>query len=299
MTIPTPAELEKSYPPKGPLRLFRFVHATSFPCVRCGMAKKAKLVGICNGDWNRRICNGCYGTLLSIYDLKTAGRLEEDAADELAELLLSFVGKGQTLQLVHRYKLAQSRASVLHERSVRFLATAEHVAATLGSNVSLDWSPAVIGLCKTVELEAVERLLAPLRTKAQSGQFDQDLQNRDLAKVARYCSNPSSKPPELGSLAHFLKIVANEPVLRTTSPLVRAFLRQMTDWTFAGWLIEDDGLHRQLAALAKTFRNRAAHTEELSEKDYAACRSAVIGAAGVLWRLVQATTSRPKLGRIA
>ena len=245
------------------------------------------------------MCNGCYGELLSIYDLKTSGKVPDEAADELADLLLSFVGKDEALKLAHRYRLVQRQATVLHERVVRFLATADHVAGTLGGSTSLDWSPAVIGLCKAVELEAVARLLEPLRTNAASGQFAQDIQNRDLAKVARYCSSPSARPPELGSLAHFLKVVATEPELRSTSRIVQAFFHQMRDWPYAAWLFDEAGFNRQLSALAKSFRNRAAHTDELGQKDYDDCRTAVLGDTGVLWRLVQSTTARLSNGKLA
>ena len=58
----------KIYPKKGPLSLFRFEKIILFKCIRCKDDKKAKLISIFNNDWEIKICNGCYGRLLSLYD---------------------------------------------------------------------------------------------------------------------------------------------------------------------------------------------------------------------------------------
>jgi len=63
---PIPSQIEKEYPLRCPLCQYRFKEATAFHCFRCGVSKKAKLITIYAHDWNRRLCNGCYGRLLSI-----------------------------------------------------------------------------------------------------------------------------------------------------------------------------------------------------------------------------------------
>lgn len=62
-----PSELEvlKEYPSRGSLQQFRLTKATKFTCNRCNKEKTAKLVTTKNGDWEKLMCNGCYGFLLS------------------------------------------------------------------------------------------------------------------------------------------------------------------------------------------------------------------------------------------
>lgn len=54
-----------TYPAQGEMQLFRLAAATEFACSRCQETKTAKLVAVVSGDWNRLLCNGCYGKLLS------------------------------------------------------------------------------------------------------------------------------------------------------------------------------------------------------------------------------------------
>ena len=58
-------ELAAKYPAQGDMQLFRLAAATEFNCSRCQSTKSAKLVAVVAGDWNRLLCNGCYGKLLS------------------------------------------------------------------------------------------------------------------------------------------------------------------------------------------------------------------------------------------
>ena len=47
----------------------------------------------------------------------------------------------------------------------------------------------------------------------------------------------------------------------------------------------------RLCCLTTTFRNRAAHIDELGKEDYLGCRDLVIGDRGIVWRLLVATES--------
>ena len=67
---PVPSTLTKTYPKRGPLQQFRFAEGTAFKCFRCGDTKKSKLITVYSGDWSRKLCNGCYGRLLSLYEIK-------------------------------------------------------------------------------------------------------------------------------------------------------------------------------------------------------------------------------------
>ena len=55
----------KTYARQGEMQLVRLAVASEFHCSRCDTTKKAKLVAVVSGDWNRLLCNGCYGELLS------------------------------------------------------------------------------------------------------------------------------------------------------------------------------------------------------------------------------------------
>ena len=82
-------EVIKAYPQRGPLQQYRLAASTSFLCSRCGADKTSKLVSTVKADWDRLLCNGCYGRLLSIWDIK-AGSLEEEPRDAaLLEILAS------------------------------------------------------------------------------------------------------------------------------------------------------------------------------------------------------------------
>ena len=58
-------QVVKTYPAQGEIQLFRLASATDFKCSRCQITKAAKLVAVVSGEWNRLLCNGCYGELLS------------------------------------------------------------------------------------------------------------------------------------------------------------------------------------------------------------------------------------------
>lgn len=96
---PIPSQLQKEYPARGPLQQFRFKEATAFYCFRCGTSKKAKLVTIYGQDWNRRLCNGCYGRLLSIHEIKAGTGEDDEKAEALANLLLSSLNTDQKREL--------------------------------------------------------------------------------------------------------------------------------------------------------------------------------------------------------
>lgn len=64
--MPTPlGTIEKEYPAQGNFRLYRLEESTSFTCSRCSQTKQSKLVAICDNDWNKCVCNSCYGFLFS------------------------------------------------------------------------------------------------------------------------------------------------------------------------------------------------------------------------------------------
>src|SRR6266545_5411185 len=88
---PVPSSVTKTYPQRGPLQQFRFAEGMAFRCFRCGDTKKSKLITVYGADWSRRLCNGCYGRLLSLFEIKAGLASEDQRAEALAEALLAVV----------------------------------------------------------------------------------------------------------------------------------------------------------------------------------------------------------------
>jgi hypothetical protein len=285
-----PSRVTKQYPPRGPLQLFKFADSTAFNCFRCGKSKKSKSMGVYNGDWSKRLCNGCYGYLLSLYEIKAGTAPDDERSERLADALLSMVSLEDERQAERLFRAAEQKAERLSAEAVRFIATAEHVAGQLQADPQLEWSPAVIGLCKAFEVEVVSRILRPLAVQVSHEDLSSDKNDKDIGRVATFCADPTRKPPpELGALSHFLQTVIHSTHRRDTSVLLRSFLKLAADWTDSHWLLEPDGLHAALADLTSKFRNRAAHIDELGRQDYLGCRELVIGRRGALWKLALAT----------
>jgi hypothetical protein len=243
-------------------------------------------------DWDRLLCNGCYGRLLSVYEIKAGTKSDDEKAAALAEILLSLYDDERQREAERLFKLSEHRAQFLSQSSLRFVATSEHLSKTLETADDLDWSPATIGLCKAVENEVTERIVVPLASSLRGQPLEVDVKDRDLGRVAKYCVGPDAKPPELGSFAHFLQTAIHSETRRATSPLVSGLYALVSNWPDSGWLTSETGLHDSLVKLTRDFRNRAAHLDTLTQQDYQDCRAFVLGTEGILWKLLAATRSR-------
>lgn len=286
---PVPSTIIKKFPQRGPLQQFRFAESTAFTCFRCNDTKKSKLITVYYSDWSKKLCNGCYGRLLSLFDIKAGTSPDDQRADELAAVLLSMVEIASQRQAEIILKTSEKRAEKLCPEAVRFIATAEHVAAQLEEAPQLEWSPAVIGLCKAVEVEVVSRIIRPLVSRTMNEDISADKNDKDIGRVAAFCADPSRKPPELGVIAHFIQTAIHSQTRREVSPVLKTFFKLVAEWTGSQWLLDPNGFHQTLTSVATGFRNRAAHIEELGKADYDNCRDLVIGPNGSLWRLVLAT----------
>ena len=80
---PVPSTITKTYPQRGPLQQVRRTVATTFDCIRCGASKKSKLVVVYGGDKSKLLCNGCYGELLSLHDIKAGTAAEDKRVEQL------------------------------------------------------------------------------------------------------------------------------------------------------------------------------------------------------------------------
>jgi hypothetical protein len=273
---------------------FRLADLTAFHCFRCGQSKKSKLLVIYDDDRDRLLCNGCYGRLLSIYQIKSGTNSDDEKAAELARVLLTLYSKDQILEAERRYRLAERRAEILSPDAMRFIATAEFVSQALQSASDLDWSSAIIGLCKAVEIEVVERIIRPLAAHLKDVSLEADKTDKDIGRVARFLSQPNLLPPELGTFSYFLQTSLNSETRRRTSPSINGLYRLFSSWPNSSWLADIRGFYHSLTSLTGKFRNRAAHMEALSARDYQECRELVLGHEGLLWKLMFATQPHRK-----
>lgn len=182
-------------------------------------------------------------------------------------------------------RASEERASRLSPQALRFLATAQHLSETLRVGPDLEWSPAVIGLCKAVEVEIVRTFLKPLAQRSVDSDLSADTADKDMRRVAVYCNGSRPDPPEIGAFAHFLQTAIHSQKRRQDSVLLQLFLAFAADYVGAQWILNPDGLHRSLTILTRKFRNRAAHVDELGPVDYRDCQELVIGPKGLLWKL--------------
>jgi len=285
----------KTYPVRGPLSQYRLEKAIAFHCFRCGSTKTAKLITLYNGDVSKTLCNGCYGRLLSIYDIKANSDSEAEKAELLGDLLLKTASADELKEAERLLNLRDEKSKYLSPLAIKFLATSEFLASALANEESLEWSPVVIGLCKAAEFEIVEKVVAPLSKACKNIDIEVDIADKDIGRVASYCANPSAKkPPELGSFAHFLQTTIFSESRKQTSPTIKAFYKLCENWVGATWILNRNGLHPLLMRITGEFRNPAAHTTELSQTDYKKCFDLINGPQGLLWQLIRSTESAKK-----
>jgi hypothetical protein len=280
--------ITKEYPKRGPLNQYRFEKSISFNCFRCGQSKTSKLITIYNNDWNRRLCNGCYGGLLSIYDIKAGQTIIDEKVEKLLQVLIKLADESRIKEQLTKINLYSNKAKFLTPTAMRFFATSECVADTLAKEANLDWSPAVIGLCKAFELELIERLINPLREFCKELTFtEQDIRDKDFGKIANYCSGKPVKSPELGVVNHFIITAVNSSErLETSNFLKLGFKSYLSKLPNHNWIIDKNGLSKGIQSLTSNYRNKAAHTDELDAKDYENCKELVFGINGIIWELI-------------
>ncbi|APX99729.1 hypothetical protein [Lacinutrix venerupis] len=284
----SPGNIIKEYPQRGPIKQFRFDKVVAFECFRCGKQKKSKLITIYDDNWNKRMCNGCYGFLLSIYEIKAGTKSENDKVTELANILFKLVSKNEIRIASENLKIKDNRNKHLEEQSIRFLASAEHLSEKVGIEYSLDWSPLVIGLCKALENELVAKLIVPLKEYCLNLDLENDKLDKDIGRIAKYIVSDNSKPPEIGTFSHFLQTALNSKSRRETSNLIKSFYEFLSEYSFSNWILDKDGLLKSLQIVSKEYRNKAAHIEELSKSEFNNCKELLTGESGVIWKLNKA-----------
>ena len=284
-------QIIKEYPSRGPLKQYRFDKSISFACFRCGQTKTSKLITIYNEDWSQRLCNGCYGRLLSIYDIQQGQQEVDEKVEQLSKLLMLLADEDKIKEQLRRILLQENKSKFLAPASLRFLATSECVAETLNTQSNLDWSPAIIGLCKAFELEIIEKFINPLREISKNLELTEtDLKDKDFGRIASYCNGKPIKAPELGAVSHFINTALNSKDRIEKSIFLKdGFKRFLIQRARSSWLIDKDGLIKSIESLTKSYRNKAAHTDELEKSDYFNCKQLVFGEKGIIWELTLST----------
>lgn len=216
-------EVTKTYPQRGPLQQYRLDSSTSFVCFRCGAPKTSKLVTVLRKDWGHLLCNGCYGRLLSLHEIRRDADDIEGVADDVADELLALLSNEEVRRAEELLRAREARSATLDPKALRLLATAEYVAAHLANATGMDWSAAVIGMCKALEIEVVGRVVDPLAAACRSLDLAEDVDDKDFGRVARYCAGRAAKPPELGVIRHFLTTAVNSRERQASSRLLAAF----------------------------------------------------------------------------
>lgn len=286
-----PGQITKTYPTRGPLQQYRLAASTTLDCSRCGQRKISKLVTIVDGQSDKLLCNGCYGRLLSLWDVK-AGDLPDGQRDEAILALLSANVTAEQIEQAQVRLAAAETHRQLSPQAQQMLATAEAVTSVLRSVSGLDWSAAVIGLCKAVEIEVVRRFAEPLRDATAGLDLKEDLADKDLGRLARYCAG-RAPAPELGSLAYSLTVAARSRRRARTSTLLGALQATVAKWTGGGWILAPDGLASAATDLSMNYRNPAAHASVLDEGDFERCKALVQGEGGLLDLLTKSTAPNP------
>lgn len=280
-----PGNIVKEYSQRGPIRQYRFDRAIAFSCFRCGQQKKSKLITIYESNWNKRLCNGCYGRLLSIYEVKAGTLSEDEKIRELEDILQSLISADELRISMEKLLIYENRMEYLDEKTLRFLASSEYISSQLEEDYLLDWSPVIIGLCKAFENELVTKIIRPFKEYCASVDLSNDLKDKDLNRVARYITMSNAKDLEIGTFGYFLQTALNSKSRRQTSNLIISFYDYMSQYPYSNWILDKDGLLYSINLITTNFRNKAAHIEELCKKDFISLRNLLIQKSGVLWSL--------------
>jgi len=276
----------KTYPVNGPLALFRYETTNTFTCVRCNSSKTAKLVATVIGS-DGPICNGCYGYLLSVWKIKNSDMSDEEKDAALYEELVKIVPSNEVSRLKAVFQKEDPLFAGLSQDAQQALATSRAVSETLRTITGLDWSAAIIGLCKAVEIEIARCIMMPLKRAVTGTDLSRELQDKHMNRIARFCTQ-NANPPELGVVLHFFRTAIQ---FKPKSLLIDKFVALIAKSKEREWLTNETGFRKLADDLKSNFRNPAAHTELLSETDYLKCLDLVQGQNGILNRLVAAKFS--------
>jgi len=282
-------KITKTYPKKGPLSQFRFEKVVSFVCFRCRSSKTSKLISLYSEDWSKKLCNGCYGRLISLYEIRSKLETNENlsALEKHIHQMWS-----QYQKELSNIELEISKKYSYESATNKFLATAEYLKRNLPDDEFLEWSPAIICLCKAVENELIHKFINPLKTIAKnedltSSNFDKRTQN-----IEKYIFGAKDTPPEVGGVAFFTELLAKSQNFRASSPTLQILKIFSAKRPFASWFYSENGASKPLSELVKEFRNKAAHISDLTRQDFLECEKLTLMSNGILEKIVTSAAER-------
>lgn len=286
------SNIVKKYPPVGNLQLVRYETNAPFECWRCRRTKISKLQAIVNLEVPRIICNGCYGLLLSLHEIKAKDIEPWLKANEIHDLTLKNVSAKEAAKSAEKFEARYKKYwKYLSTDSKRFLGTANYLMELLGEHDDLDFSPLIIELVKAYEFECMHGLLNPLRDKVQLEVISSDIirsecNDKDYGKVARSVYDPNIKLPELGTLAHTIATLINSKKRITESTFLQLLNNHINSTRASSYFLYPERFVNQVRILTQEYRNPSAHLGYLSKEKYDACFDFMLGADGVLWELL-------------
>jgi hypothetical protein len=227
-------------------------------------------------------------------EIKNAAEPIPEKAFRLAQLVLDAIPPPSELGAKASMVPGPMETTVtdLTTTAQRFVRTAQELARHLHGQTGFDWSGPVMGICAAFEVESIQRLIEPLGVELRAGPIpDDDVEDKDIGRITKYCVGLAERPPEIGTIGRFLQLVGTSKRRMATSPTLQAFKSLLAGWRGGDWLIDRAGGVAAFDELTRLFRNRAAHTDEITETDFEECRQFVTGSDGILWKLVRATGS--------
>jgi len=287
-------KIVKHYAPKGNLQLFRYDSSAPFECWRCRKTKVSKLQAVVSLEQPRIICNGCYGYLLSLAEIKTQDIEPWLKAEQIHNLTLKSVSAKAAA------KAAESQAQrrkqywkFLSIKATRFIGTAEYLYQQMVNRDDLDFSPLIIELVKSFEYECVSGFVEPIKTTSATesiteGEIQRDCQDKDLGRMARYVFGRAAKPPELGTIAHTLVTFIHSKKRSQESRFLKILNARISSCRDRKYFTDKGRFVAQVRELTQSYRNPAAHTGYMSRQSYQECEALLMDAGGALWQLIAA-----------
>jgi len=270
------------------MKLIRYDSLQDFHCLRCGRTKRSKLMAIYAEKPNLKICNACYGNILSIYNVKAGTSSDDEKAEKIANLLSQLVDNDQRRTQERLFRASEQRAEFLDQKTIVFVTTSECLAEKITTEESslIDWSPLIIGLCKAFENQLLNQLIIPYKKYIEDHDLSSDFADKDVSRFAKYLKSSDKAPPEMGSFSYFLKTATHSKERSQSSPTIKSFLTFIRKKHDCEWLISENGLQMHIDTLVTQFRNKSAHVGQMSRDEYLKCREFVIGNDGIMWILV-------------
>lgn len=280
----------KTYPCRGPLNQFRFEKSISFVCFRCSNTKTSKLVSTYRENWNLKLCNGCYGRLISLYEIRSSSDPSEAKFSALDQNIRDIWSQFENQ--VSELEREISKKSSFDSDTNKFLATAEFLKRKLPDEENLEWSPAIISLCKAVENELVKKWILPLKLMAEGAKVNNQVIDKRTQRLEKYIMGINDTPPELGSIYFFIDILSKSESFRNNSPTFELIKEYSQKRPLSYKFYSSNGISDSLKELVENYRNKAAHIEVLKKEDYICCEEITLSEGGILNEILKSVALR-------